>query len=827
MHTAARAATQKPNHRRLRRAIAATLLLNAVLPAVLFVVLRRWLTDPQALAGAGTLPLLHVLIAVARRRTPDPLGVFVSCTFAAALVVFMLSGGDPLAIQLHEVVPNGLFGLGILLAIACGFRVEQILVELAPPAARNDAQALADAHTSGGMDRRQVRRGTVVVLILSTTLVLHSATIITLALGVTPAQYVLLSRVIGVPLLAAGIGIAFLYGWLTRTPGKTTDGRAGNENTLTDPGWEELRGKYRTERDKRLRPDGTDQYLSLTEHPGISATDPHTRYIDREPRTEHHTVLCVGGGFAGLVTAAQLTEAGVDDVRIVEQGGDFGGTWYWNRYPGAQCDTHSLIYLPLLEETGHMPTEKYVHGPEIRAHCRRIGTRYGLYANALFQTRVTDLAWDEQDSHWRIRTDRGDRLTAQFVVLGIGPLNVPKLPGIPGIDTFRGHAFHTSRWDYAYTGGDADGAPMCGLADKRVAIIGTGATAVQCVPPLARACAELYVFQRTPSSVDVRDNHPLDPNWFAGVRAEPGWQRRWMENFTANQTLAGAAEDLVMDGWTDIARSSAAAIATLPTDHRSPERVQAALEDADFAKMDEIRARVDSVVADEHTAERLKAWYSQLCKRPCFHDEYLQAYNTPGVHLVDTDGRGVEAVTESGVVVDGREYPVDCIVFASGFEVGTPLRRRAGFEIAGRAGETLSAHWAEGMRTLHGTHAHGFPNAFLVQHAQGANLLSNIPHNIVEAAATVAAVVAQARENRHRSVEVTAAAEQAWVDLLMSGKGNSLSNADCTPGYYNNEGHTQDRGAQLTIGHPDGPLAYFHYLQRWRAAKTFDGLTFD
>src|SRR5215472_2490812 len=269
---------------------------------------------------------------------------------------------------------------------------------------------------------------------------------------------------------------------------------------------ETLRRKYRQERDKRLRPDGNDQYLRLSGEFAYFIDDPYTPRTERAALTDHRTVVCVGGGFAGLAVAARLREAGVD-VRIVDKGGDLGGTWYWNRYPGAQCDTASMVYMPLLEETGHMPTEQYAHGAEILAHCQRIGRQFGLYNDALFHTEVTGLTWDEAEHRWIITTDRGDCLTASFVAIGTGSLNVPKLPGIPGIGSFLGHSFHTARWDYAYTGGDPDGdpggAPMDRLADKRVGIIGTGATAVQCVPTLSRACRELYVFQRTPSSVDT------------------------------------------------------------------------------------------------------------------------------------------------------------------------------------------------------------------------------------------------------------------------------------------------------------------------------------
>ena len=587
-----------------------------------------------------------------------------------------------------------------------------------------------------------------------------------------------------------------------------------------------LRARYREERDKRLRPDGIDQYLRLKGgHLERYLDDPYTPVAPRDPLTDHVTVAFIGGGFAGLVTGARLKEAGVDDVRIVEKGGDFGGTWYWNRYPGAQCDTASFVYMPLLEETGHMPTEKYAHAPEILEHCQRIGKHYGLYEGALFHTEVTELTWDDAGSCWIVATNRGDRFTARFLGMGTGPLHVPKLPGIPGIDDFAGHSFHTSRWDYAYTGGDPSGAPMDRLADKRVGIIGTGATAVQCVPRLARACEELYVFQRTPSSVDVRDNRPTDPEWFAEI-ATPGWQRRWLENFTANQTGGLADEDLVMDGWTDLSRRIRGRILALPPEDMTPEKMLAAFEDSDFEKMEEIRARVDAVVEDHDTADRLKAWYRQLCKRPCFHDEYLQAYNEPSTRLVDTDGRGVERITPTGVVVAGVEYPLDCIIYASGFEVGTPFERRNGYDPRGRDARLLSQHWAEGMRTKHGTHVHGFPNLFIVQPTQGANLISNVPHNLVEAGATIARVVRHALDHGYDQVEVTADAEQAWLDLLATGPGTMLSSADCTPGYYNNEGRPGGPGAWTFVGYPLGASAYFRYLHDWRTTGDFDGLEF-
>jgi cation diffusion facilitator CzcD-associated flavoprotein CzcO len=592
-----------------------------------------------------------------------------------------------------------------------------------------------------------------------------------------------------------------------------------------------LLAKYIAERDKRVRSDGNDQYLEVKGRLAHYLDDPYTALVERAAKTDHVTFAFVGGGFAGLVTCARLVEAGVTDVRIIEKGGDFGGTWYWNRYPGAQCDTASMVYMPLLEETGHRPSEKYAHAPEILAQCQRIGRQYGLYDNALFHTEVADLAWDETRSVWVIKTNRGDEFTADFIGLGTGPLHVPKLPGIPGIEDFKGHSFHTSRWDYDYTGGDPQtvskgGAPMDKLADKRVAIIGTGATSVQAVPHLARACKQLYVIQRTPSSVDVRANAPIDPDWFAGV-ATPGWQLRWLENFTNNQAGGMAEEDLVQDGWTDLSRRIRAKISLLPREDLTPQKMLAAYEDSDFEKMEEIRARVDSIVGDTETAQNLKAWYRQLCKRPCFHDAYLAAFNTPGTVLVDTDGKGVERITEKGFVVGGHEYEVDCIIYASGFEVGTEYKRRAGFEVTGRDGLTLSQAWGEGMRSKHGIHVRGFPNAFFVQPTQGANLISNVPHNLTESGRTIAMTIKHALDGGFKQVEVTQEAQDAWVELLLTGMGRMMGAADCTPGYYNNEGKTFGDTAKYSVGYPAGPSAYFKYIDGWRSSGAFEGLAFS
>ncbi|MCL4148871.1 UNVERIFIED_CONTAM: hypothetical protein GTU68_057998 [Idotea baltica] len=587
-----------------------------------------------------------------------------------------------------------------------------------------------------------------------------------------------------------------------------------------------LRKKYAAERDKRVRTDGNAQYVRLEGTFDDLAADPYTPLKDRAAVTDHVTFAFIGGGFAGLIVGARLKEAGIEDVRIIEKGGDFGGTWYWNRYPGAQCDTASMIYMPLLEETGHMPSEKYAHAPEIRAHCSRIGEKFDLYKNALFHTEVNDMEWFEDKKHWLIKTNRGDAFTAKYVGMGTGPLHVAKLPGIEGIETFKGHAFHTSRWDYAYTGGTPEGAPLDKLADKKVAIIGTGATAVQCVPHLAKATKELLVFQRTPSSVDERNNAPIDPDWFEGIATE-GWQQRWLDNFVENQSQGFPKEDLVMDGWTELSRRIRAKVQELPPSEWTPENMMVAFEDADHEKMEEIRGRAETIVEDKDTAEKLKAWYRQLCKRPCFHDTYLQAYNEPGTRLIDTDGKGVERITETGLVAGCVEYNVDCIIYASGFEVGSDYTDRAGFDLTGRGGAKLSEKWEEGMRTLHGIHVHGFPNAFIVQPTQAANLISNVPHNCVDHALTIAAVVSHAEANGHAEVDAEKQAEDDWVKLLLTGAGMMIGTTECTPGYYNNEGAGLSDKNKYAVGHPAGAKAYFAYIDGWRKSGVFKGLRFS
>ena len=581
-----------------------------------------------------------------------------------------------------------------------------------------------------------------------------------------------------------------------------------------------LREKYLAERDKRLRVDGNSQYVEMSGRFAHYLEDPYVEPgFTRAPLTDEVEVVVIGGGFGGLLTGARLRQAGVKDIRVIEKGGDFGGTWYWNRYPGAACDVESYVYLPLLEETGYMPVEKYTRAPEILAHCRTIAEQFDLYANACLQTEVTGLKWDEAAQRWIVSTNRGDAMKARFVCMASGPLHRPKLPGIPGVDSFKGHTFHTSRWDYDYTGGSPAGG-LTGLAGKRVGVIGTGATAVQCVPHLGEAAAALYVFQRTPSSIDVRDNRPTDPEWAAGLK--PGWQQARMDNFNTLVSGGFAEEDLVADGWTDIIRN----LGMIARNKAASQGVQdpaALVQLADFQKMEQIRARVDSVVADPSVAEALKPYYNQFCKRPCFHDEYLATFNRPNVTLVDTEGRGVEAITETGVVVDGVEYELDCLIFATGFEVGTSYARRAGFEVEGRDGRTLTDKWSEGVSTLHGMHSRGFPNCFIMSNAQS-GFTVNFPHMINEQAKHIAYILKTCAARGVTVVESSEAAEQAWVqEIVDSALQRAKFAEECTPGYYNNEGQPSALAAR-NGSYGKGSIAFVKVLEAWREADALEGL---
>jgi cyclohexanone monooxygenase len=574
-----------------------------------------------------------------------------------------------------------------------------------------------------------------------------------------------------------------------------------------------LRGKYAEERAKRLRDDGVSQYIEMTGDFGHYVDDPWADPAFTRPAvSEDVDVIVVGGGFGGLCTGARLRQLGIDDFRIIEKGGDFGGAWYYNRYPGVQCDIESYCYLPLLEETGYVPKEKYSYGPEIYEHCQRIAKTFGLYDRALLQTAVAGAVWSEAEQRWRLTTNRGDEIRARVVIQTTGTLDKPKLPGIPGILDFKGHTFHTSRWDYGYTGGDTTGG-LAKLADKRVAIIGTGATAIQAVPFLARDAGRLYVVQRTPSSVGLRGNKPTDPEWAKSLR--PGWQRERIQNFIAVSTGLAYDVDLVDDGWTKARRALGSPYAAPAAGGETPNPDEAEILDARL--MDERRERIGSTVTDGATADALKPWYRYFCKRPAFNDGYLDAFNRPNVTLL-ADPMGPERITETGLVIGGQHYEVDCIIFASGFEVGTTVKRRAGFDFIGVDGKTLSKEWERSFRSLHGVASQDFPNLLHVGYTQNATSLCQTCQ-MDELGQHAAHIVKAMQQRGATRFEPTADAERAWGETIRSKQVGRGFEELCTPSYLNREGR---RGDTPGVGIVDeiyggGPVEFSRLLETWRA----------
>jgi cyclohexanone monooxygenase len=593
------------------------------------------------------------------------------------------------------------------------------------------------------------------------------------------------------------------------------------EDTIFDP--EALHAKYRSERDKRMRPEANAQFVDMEGDFAHYLADPHADpAFERSPLTDQVEIVVVGGGYSGLLTSIRLRQAGIDNFRIIERGADFGGTWYWNRYPGIACDVESYVYLPLLEEVGAMPSRRYAPGKEIYEHCRALARKFDLYRDVCFQTQVTEMRWDEADGLWTVRTNRGDAMRARFVVVAnMASLDRPKLPGIPGIEDFAGHAFHTSRWDYDYTGGDASGG-LTKLGDKVVGIIGTGATSVQCIPHLAESAKHVYVFQRTPSSIDARGDRPTDPDWYGSL--EPGWQEKRILNFSQLTSGVYDIEDMVDDGWTQLARRvntmfTRRKLAAGEVAEDLPKLVQL----ADFEQMERIRARIGEIVENPDYAATLKPWYNQFCKRPCFHDGYLEAFNRPNVTLVDTVGTGVERITAAGVMVDGQEYPLDCLVYATGFEVGRKFDRRIGYPIHGRGGLRLDEKWAGGAATMHGLFSRGFPNCFVISLVQ-ASFAFNFLHSINEVSQHIAYVVGEAKRAGAGVIEPSQAAEDAWVaEIERAAVQREAFLTDCTPGYYNYEGDLSNLNVR-NGPHGGGPLTYFRILREWREKGGLEGL---
>ncbi|KAL0573796.1 hypothetical protein V5O48_008149 [Marasmius crinis-equi] len=629
--------------------------------------------------------------------------------------------------------------------------------------------------------------------------------------------------------------------------------------------------RYLVEAEKRKRPDGPSQYQDLN-----TSNNDRLRHLvddiwadhaalDALPSPlkggDHVKFLVVGAGIGGLVMAVRLIQVGfpVEQIRIVETAGGIGGTWYWNRYPGLHCDVEAYIYLPLLEETGYVPTKKYASAVEIRNYLAEVAQKWGLAAKILFRTSVDGLRWDDSSRSWKVDlvTRRGRNgenaerfsVEADFTMLGSGVFPGAHVPKVAGLESFGGPMMHTARWDYGVTGGSSETPfpEMVKLKGKRVGIIGTGASAVQSIPELAKYADELFIFQRTPSAVYERGQKPTDPEeWHQKIAPKAGWHKERMENqalFVAESSmLTPDTPNLVNDGWTHV-KGYRAIVGSESFENIGPEQIPqhvARLLALDKETSEQVRARVSEIVQDKKLAESLTPWYPSWCKRPTFSDTYLQMFNLPHVHLIDTDGRGVDRVSTKGVVANGTEYPVDVLILSTGYRSpaadGDPSKR-AGIKIFGRGGRTLTDKWdAQGATTLHGVGSNGFPNLFMLALLQS-GLTANYTHCADVASSHVAFIVAKGHERTGGKdkkgvvVEVLSAAEEEWSLRCLAGSACFAGMANCTPGWMNNEGDLGLGGSQEEMmkkarGSPyaKGMMLYLREIEAWREEGSMTGI---
>jgi len=514
--------------------------------------------------------------------------------------------------------------------------------------------------------------------------------------------------------------------------------------------------------------------------------------VERESLDDECDILVVGGGFGAMLLWYKLREAGFTDVRFCEKGGDVGGTWYWNRYPGIACDVESYSYLPLLEEMGYFPTMKFASGFEILEYSQAMATKFGFYDHCLFHTTVEQTVWDEEAARWTVHTDRGDAMKARCVVLANGILTTPRLARIEGMEHYQGESFHTSRWDY-----NVD------LEGKRVGIIGTGATSVQVVPEIANVVKELFVFQRTPSSIDVRDQRATTPEEIEDWKREPGWalaRRERLATISSGRTALQGNDDFLSGKVKDFKKRKK------HTKPISPEELIQKQLNSNFRIMEQIRSRVDEIVEDPKTAAALKPYYPYGCKRPTFHDEFLPAFNKPHVHLVDTAPHGVQKINEKGVVHEGTQYELDVLIYATGFQwMGTGSFNM----VTGRGGQTLRDKWQnEGVKTFLGIHNHGFPNLFIMSGPQGGGGQFNFIRGLESHTDYVVWMLKTMRErgvgivDTKKEPEIEYAEHCKQADILTSPLRDCFS-------YYNGDGTAEP-----------GSLAYYGGPAKWHELRT-------
>ncbi|KAL2071193.1 hypothetical protein VTL71DRAFT_12428 [Oculimacula yallundae] len=624
-----------------------------------------------------------------------------------------------------------------------------------------------------------------------------------------------------------------------------------------------LQEKYKQERDARINEKGLAQYLDKTktavyiqhDDPWVEAGTPVQQPI---PDGGHVKIVIFGAGFGGLCAAGRALIEGsassIDDILIIDRAGGFGGTWWHNRYPGLMCDVESYLYLPLLEETGYMPTRKYASGEEIRKYSDLLAQHFTLHKRAMFQTSGDTLTWDDASSIWKcevIARPKGGaesrvKFTADYVVLASGGFTEPKIPDVPGLKEYKDKMLHTGRWNYGITGGSPGNPVLSGLEGKKVAIIGTGATAIQAVPAIAKYAGDLYVFQRTPSAVDYRENRDTDPEeWKTKIATGKGWQTRRGENMQAHTEGKDNLpdEDWVSDGFTKMPSISGAWGSSTVL---KPEDLQGYLEmmhQLDAVRSDRVRQRVLDVVKDQETAKALQAWYPGWCKRPTYHDDYLEAFNSPNVHLVNTAPLGVTSLTATGILHNDTEYPIDVIIWSTGY--GSPsaesLAGKAGITVLGRDGIKMEEKYQKAeLLTLHGIIANGFPNMFFPGFSQagvGVNQTQRLDEQSTQMAYMIREAECRSKTSQNGTsnsvaktvIEPTAEGCEDWANQCASKAHLFATMAGCTPSYFNAEGAMDKMeklaGSARLAMWGQGYLSYARILQEWRRSGQLEGLS--
>ncbi len=480
-----------------------------------------------------------------------------------------------------------------------------------------------------------------------------------------------------------------------------------------------------------------------------------------------YDAVIVGAGFAGLYMLHKLRQLGLT-ARVYEAGTGVGGTWYWNRYPGARCDVVSVEYSYQFSEELQQEwewSERYATQPEILRYINHVADRFDLRRDIQFETRVTAARFDEAAGRWRVETDRGDRVSAQFCVMATGCLSSANLPDFPGRDSFRGETYHTGRWPH-------EGVDFTG---KRVAVIGTGSSAIQSVPLIARQASQLTVFQRTASYTIPAHNTPLQAEEVAAIKRDyRGFrERNKLQPFgvdfrTSSQSaLATPPEEREReyeDRWTRGGLSFLGAFADLMFDR-----------EANHTAADFIRRKIASIVKDPAVAAKLAPSQIVGCKRLCVDTGYYETFNRPNVALVDVSASPIEAITPTGLRVGGRDYEVDCIVFATGFDAMTGALLK--IDVRGRGGQTLQQKWEAGPRTYLGLQTAGFPNLFTITGPGSPSVLTNMLPSIEQHVEWIAECISYLAEHRLHTVEATTAAEDAWVEQV-----NAVANRTLYPG---------------------------------------------